>query len=666
MFYVSRISFIVISWAVLISVAGADSWNNRGPYGGSFQSFAFHPQKENLIFASGLEGLFRSIDTGRTWSRVNLPAGEYVIRIHPRNPSSILAASSARGIFRSNDLGETWEVYSRYTFEGDFFHDMEFHPQDPAILYAVSFYNGVFKSQDGGANWSPKNSGLKWKTTAVCCADLPQIEVDPNNGRIAYVLLPNRIIYRTSNGGESWQPANQGLKFTKEVHALKIDPKDSIVLYAGGANGIFRTINAGKNWKSRRCECYIWSFAINPADSREVYGVGEGALKSTDGGASWQWFTPHPFLSGILLGVAVHPLNSDIVFVGGFGGGIFRSTDSGRNWKTVNEKLDALNVVRLAADPSHSGRFFAIGGQQAFESRDGGLTWDLFLKGQTSTFWVSDLVIHPRDANLIAVAGYRKSGGAISLSEDGGKTWQTRSSYPGVNYGCSRCVAFDPVNPQVLYLTPFVKQDQKSVPQGIAKTIDQGKTWSFINKGLVEKDIWVIAVHPEKTNLLLAGTGGGRLYRSETGGASWTALKGLDDTSIRDIVFDVSDPNTVYISTYTSIFKSTDAGIEWVRKSNGLPEAWFNSLYFAPSGSNELYAAGEAGLFVTQDGGENWKRFGGDGPGPFAVWTIVTDPKNQQLHLAGTDRGVFTYSSPVLNTISHSTAGTEARPPEIK
>ena len=162
----SRICFIFVFF---VSIASADSWVNHGPYGGSFQSFAFHPQKENLIFASGLEGLFRSTDTGKTWSRVNLPPGEYVIRIHPRNPSSILAASSGHGIFRSNDLGETWELFSRYTFEGDFFHDLEFDPKDPQVLYAVSFYNGVFKSIDGGITCSFATARTRSAAPSRCC-----------------------------------------------------------------------------------------------------------------------------------------------------------------------------------------------------------------------------------------------------------------------------------------------------------------------------------------------------------------------------------------------------------------------------------------------------------------------------------------------------------------
>ena len=106
------------------------------------------------------------------------------------------------------------------------------------------------------------------------------------------------------------------------------------------------------------------------------------------------------FFKWNLIGSCCSSIKSAIVFVGGFGGGIFRSIDSGRSWETVNEKLDALNIVRLAADPSRSGRFFAVGGQQAFESRDSGNTWDLFLKGQGSTFWVSDLTMHPKKSEF--------------------------------------------------------------------------------------------------------------------------------------------------------------------------------------------------------------------------------------------------------------------------
>ena len=304
-FVVLRAFVVAFHLAMLCSHLPAADWTTSGPYGGSFQAFAFHPSKPNLIFASGLDGLFRSTDTGMTWTRLRLEGGEFVVRIHPAHPDLILAAGSSRGVYRSTDEGLSWELIYRYESQTDGFYDLEFHPTDPQVLYAVSYYNGVYKSTDGGLSWTTKNNGLKLKPVRDCCVDIPQIEVDPGNGKMLYALLSNRIVYRSDNGGEAWRPASHGLDFTKEVHALAIDPRNTLVLYAGGANGIFRTVNGGQQWSSRGCGCYIWSFAVNPHNARQVYGVGEGALKSDDGGKTWAWFSPHPFLSGILLGVGV-------------------------------------------------------------------------------------------------------------------------------------------------------------------------------------------------------------------------------------------------------------------------------------------------------------------------------------------------------------------------
>ena len=645
----SAFHFAVLCTVLMLGISvGAEDWHSNGPYGGSFQSFLFHPRKPNLIFASGLDGLFRSTDTGLTWQRLNIQGGEFVVRVHPLKPDLILAASSSRGVYRSTDEGKTWELGYHYEFETDAFYDMEFHPQDPTTLFAVSYYNGVYKSTDTGMTWTPRNNGLKLKTLRDCCVDIPQLEIDPGNGKILYVLLPGRTVYRSDNGGESWKATSHGLVFTKEVHALTMDPRDTLVLYAGGANGIFRTINGGQLWSTRGCGCYIWSFAINPHNSREVYGVGEGAVKSSDGGKNWEWFTPHPFLSGILLGVGVHPQNPDIVFVGGFGGGVFRSSDAGRSWETVNDKLDALNVVKLVADPSTPGRLFAVGGQQSFQSRDGGKSWDLFLKSQSSAFWVNDVAVHPKNPRVIVAAGYRKTPGALTISSDGGKTWTTRSPYSGVNYGCSSCIAMDPANSDILYIAPFEKSKDTTNQLGVARSTDLGKTWTLMNKGLTSRDIWMIAVSPLSSSNLFAGTGTGALYQSTDSGGSWsTSGAGLDHTSIRAIAFDRSNADILYLSTYSSIFKSTDRGKSWIQKSEGMPKgAWLNFVEVDSRDPNTLYAAGEAGLFISRDAADHWELFEGGGPGNFAVWNFMMDPSNPKRHYAGTDRGVFVLDVP--------------------
>jgi photosystem II stability/assembly factor-like uncharacterized protein len=639
-----RAGFFVPLFALLASLlanAADNQWISHGPYGGYFQSFLFHPEKSEVIFASSFDGLFRSKDTGLTWERLNIPGGEFIARIHPRKPDIILAANFSDGLFRSTDLGNSWEQIFEYPFEVDCFYDMEFHPSDPNILYGVTYYHGVYKSTDAGRNWVPINSKLNLKPVADCCLDIPQLEVDRSNGNIVYILLPSRLIYRTTNGGMTWQSMSAGLNFRKEVRALAIDPKDSNVLYAGGSQGIFRTANGGKKWTSRRCECYIWDFEIDPVHHDTLYAVGEGASKSTNSGGSWEWFSPHPYLSDVLLGIGIHPKRPDLVFVAGFGGGIFRSENGGRSWKTVNDRLDALNILRLEASPDDSRHIFAVGGQQAFESLDGGKTWDLFMKGQLSTFRVSDIIIHPKNPKLIVAAGHRKPLGAVNISPDGGKSWRVHSNYRGVNFGCSACVALDPQDQNVIYLAPFEKKNERNISLGVAKSTDQGKTWNLINDGLDQKDVWIIAVHPEQAQFLFAGTGTGKLYRSMNGGKKWEETSGLDDSSIRSIAFDPKNLDLVYLATYSSIFKSINGGRSWVSKSKTLHASWFNFISLDPASSQTVYATGGGGIFVSRDSGETWTISEWATPGPFAVWNLLISPSDPPLYFAGTDRGVF-------------------------
>jgi photosystem II stability/assembly factor-like uncharacterized protein len=254
-------------------------------------------------------------------------------------------------------------------------------------------------------------------------------------------------------------------------------------------------------------------------------------------------------------------------------------------------------------------------------------------------------------------AGYRKNGGALSISTNGGKVWDTRSRYSGVNYGCSKCFAFDPQDEKILYLAPFNKEKEKSTALGIARSTDQGKNWTLINSGLQDRDVWIIAVNPTNSQQLFAGTGSGNLFRSDNSGKQWIRVsKGLDSTSIRDLTFDKNDPGTIYLSTYSAIFRSRNSGATWEPLKSGLPQGWWNAVIQDQLDATKLYVTGEAGIFQSNDTGKTWDRFEFGTPGTFAVWTLVRDPNHAGRFLAGTDRGVFTYGLPSDSSSSTKTA----------
>ena len=310
--------FLIALLIAILSSASDSGWISHGPYGGYFQSFFFHPEKDDVVFASSFDGLFRSVDFGLTWERLTLPGGEFNVRIHPRKPDQILATNYSKGLFVSTDLGDKWEQIYQYSFEGDCFYDMEFHPTDPNILYAVTYYHGVYKSTDGGRNWTPRNTNLNLKNVADCCVDIPRLEVNPKTAISSMYFSPADVFIKQKMAEPPGNPPAEDSTSRDEVHALAIDPKDTQTLYVGGSGGIFRTTDGGKTWTSRKCECLIWDLAVDPVHFKTVYAVGEGSLKSEDGFKTWEWLSPHPFLSGVLLGIGIHPKNPNLILVGGF------------------------------------------------------------------------------------------------------------------------------------------------------------------------------------------------------------------------------------------------------------------------------------------------------------------------------------------------------------
>jgi photosystem II stability/assembly factor-like uncharacterized protein len=617
--------------------AGDNKWTTDGPYGGFFQSFTFHPTINNLIFSSGwINGVFRSRNGGLTWQRLSVNGNNFVVRIHPRDPGTILAASFQ--VFASTDQGSTWKQVSSLDLpQGDSFSDMEFDPVNPLVLYSVTYQSGVLKSTDGGKTWTPKNTGLHYTCSGHQCG-VPQVEIDPRNSKNVYALLPGNTIGKTTDGGDSWKSANRGIDFQCWMGtSIAIDPKNPNVLYAVGC-GIFKTTNGGGQWAFiHQASGGGWQIAVDPKDSNILYSTSDQGEKSVDGGKTWK---PLAIPAWQLLGIAAHP-RINLIFAGAFGEGAFRSQNGGTSWRQVNSGLDAQWINRLAVRIGTSMRFFAVAGTQSLFLSSNGRNWDLasVSKGDNSIGFVRDVQVHPKNPSLVGI-GVADGRGAVFLSTDGGNTWQPRA----VSYGDSSFFCFDPQNQNVMYLGAYPSNMGGSDPLGIAKSTDQGKSWKLINSGISEKFISSFVVDPRNSSILYAGVQSGKIFKSANGGSSWkNTSNGIPSGgTIPSIVVDPANSSTVYAVAGSRIYKSTNQGGSWSLKSKGI-SGGANFIQFGFP-SHVLFAGGYGGVFVSSDAAETWNAFDTNGLGPFNVMSFLTTPGLPDSYIIGTQRGVFSYT----------------------
>jgi photosystem II stability/assembly factor-like uncharacterized protein len=264
-------------------------------------------------------------------------AVERVWQLAPAEDGVVYAGVQPSALFRSEDGGRTYELVRGLWdhphrpewgagFGGQAVHTVLPHPDDPARVLVAMSTGGVYRTTDGGASWAPANTGIKayflpdpWPEFGQCVHKVARDAADPDS----YYAQNHHGVYRTVDGGDSWQSI---------AGKLPTDFGFPIVAHPrrGGT---------------------IWTFPLVSDGQREPVDQRCRVFRSTDAGENWQpaeaGLPAEPFHS-VVLRDAMCADDGDPagVYFGTRSGAVFASRDEGESWSSVASHLPDVLCVR--------------------------------------------------------------------------------------------------------------------------------------------------------------------------------------------------------------------------------------------------------------------------------------------------------------------------------
>ncbi|MGA3235006.1 MAG: glycosyl hydrolase [Bryobacteraceae bacterium] len=618
--------------------------------------------------ASNGDGVYKSIDAGRTWRNVGLEQTYHIgaVVVHPRNPDIVYVAAlghlwgpnAERGVYRSTDGGQTWkQVLTRGPDTGA--ADIAMDPSNPRVLYA-GFWEASRKP------WRLDSGG-------------------PGSG-----------IWKSTDGGDTWQDLShapglpRGVEGRIGITVSPANPERVWAIVEAADGGVFRSDNGGRTWTRLNTENDLrqraWYYShifADPKSADTVYVNNVGMWRSIDGGRTFQQMRP-PHGDNHDLWIA--PENPQRMILSNDGGATI-TADGGETWSTEDNQPTA-QFYRVALDEDFP--YHVYGAQQdnstvriASRTLAGGITAaDFYDVGGGESGWIAP---DPRNSEIVYAGSY---GNLITRQDH--RTGQMRNinAWPDnpMGYGADTLkyrfqwsfpIEFSPHDPKTLYIGSNV----------LMKTVNEGQSWETISPDLTRNDkskqlssggpvtqdntsieyydtIFTFTESPVTKGLIWAGTDDGLVQLTRDGGKHWDNVtpKGFPEWSqVNSIDASSFDAGTAYVAVtayklddfHPYLFKTADYGKTWTKIVNGIPDRHFTRVVKEDPNHRGLLVAGtEFGLYISFDDGANWKSFQLNLP-IVPIADVAFHKREQELLVATQGRSFYIFDDlPLLYQIT--------------
>ncbi len=577
------------------------------------------------------------------------------------------------------------------TIMGGRVSDLAVVESDPSTFYVGTATGGVWKTVNHGTTFEPVFDDQP----TISVGD---VTVAPSNPNVVWVGSgepQNRQsspwgngVYRSTDAGRSWR--HMGLEETHHISRIRIHPRDPSIVYVAavgrlwGANperGVYKTTDGGESWELVLFvddDTGAIDLAMDPGDPETLFaamyqrrrtawgfnggGPGSGIHRTTDGGASWVELTeglPDGDMGRI--GLDIYQRDGNLVFAiveadkrtpgQGFGGGgggssrngVYRSTDRGETWEQISTTNNRpMYYSQIWVDPSDPERIYTAG-SSLYKSLDGGNNFTPDAASEVHpdhhAMW-----INPDNSDHIVLGG----DGGVAISWDRSRTWRQLTNIPLAQFYEIGVDMRDP------YHVCGGLQDNGSWCAPSDTRSNQGirtRDWYNVGGG----DGFYTVMHPTNPRVMFSESQGGNLMRVDLVTMERTRMRPVgrpqadgEDRELRwnwdtPVFLSQHDENTVYVGSNV-LFRSRDLGMTWEEISPDLTHAIdrteleimgvagseplmsandgqasygnLETIAESPFDAGLLYVGSDDGkVHVTRDGGGSWTDVTGNIPG---------------------------------------------------